>query len=131
MFVLAGTFTIVVSAIGCSQTVTSLEQNARLEYLAARSVDLVVSKMLEGHPDVVVTISALCATRLGDDLEEFLGSRDFGMSIVMVHPELRWICTESGASEESHREACQASRIVNVLTEDGYVGILLVRVLVW
>lgn len=131
MFVLAGTFTIVASAIACSQAIVSREEDARLQDLASRSVDLVVSELLEGHPDVVVTISALCATRLGNALKDFLGSSDFGMSIVMVHPELRWICTESNPGRDSNRNACSDSRIVSVLTEDGYVGIILVRVLVW
>jgi hypothetical protein len=131
MFVLAGTFTIVVSAWNASQVVISREEDKALELLTDRCAELLLSELVGEHPWTVVTVASVCSTRLTQIVAEFLEGREFCMSIVMVHPELKWILQAPGRSGEAPERACSASRLINALTDGGYTAILAVRIVVW
>jgi len=131
MFVLAGTLAIVVSALGASKAVVSRDEDKELECLADRCAELLLSELLGQHSEPVITVGSVCSTRLSKIVDEFLYERDFCMSILMVHPELKWLVQESGRSEEVPERACSASRLVNALTDDGRTAILEVRIIVW
>lgn len=131
MFVLAGTFTIVVSTWNASQVVVSREENKELARLTDRCADLLLSELVGEQSGTVVTVASVCSTRLTQIVAEFLEGRGFCMSIVMVHPELKWILQNPGRSGEASERACSASRLVNALTDGGYTAILAVRIVVW
>lgn len=131
MFVLAGTFMIVASAVCASESVMSGEKSEELEYLVNRSADLVASEVLGEHSGIAVTVGSVCSTRLSQIVKDFLETRNFCMSIVIVHPEFKLLCQVPGPSDGLPKHACSASRLINALTDEGYVAILVVRLLAW
>lgn len=131
MFVLAGTLTVILSVMTVSGAMLSVERSKNLGALASRSADLLVNELLGKHPERVVTISAVCSTGMLRAIDDFLGAHGFQMSVVMVHPELKWLSVASEPQTRLPEHAFSASRLVNALTDDGLIGVLVVRVLVW
>ena len=131
LFVLAGTFTIVVSAWNASQVVVSGEENKALERLTERCAALLLSEIAGEHPETVITVASVCSTKLIDIATEFLDGSAFCLSIVMVHPELEWLLQESDRSGGVPERACSVSRLLNALADDGCTAILVVRIIVW
>jgi len=131
MFVLAGTVTVIVSATFSVEVLASQEADKALERLATRCVDLIVAEIMDGHGGVAVIAGALCATKIDRALQDFLGDGEFFASIVMIHPESKRLCTIREAPTEIAGRASSASRMINVLVENGLTGIVVVRALVW
>lgn len=131
MFVLAGTLIIVVSAVSASKVIVTKDENKELERLAERCAELVLSELLGQHREIVVTVGSVCSTRLSQVIDEFLSGHDYCMSILVVHPVLKWLVQVPGRSAEMPERACTTSRLVNALTDDGRMAILAVRIIVW
>ncbi len=131
MFVLAGTVTLVVSAVNVTETMGSYRKQEQLDSLAERSADLLLSELVGDNPGVSVIVDSLCCTRLRESTEGFLGEREFAITLVMLHPELIFLHQESMNAGEGIRMSSSASRLLNAATEDGREGILAVRIVVW
>lgn len=131
MFVLAGTLTILISAINASSAKMLEERNRAIEAIAERSADIVVSELTSEHPGVPVTVHSVCCTGLDSTLRDFLGTRGFCLSMVLVHPEFRWLSPPPEQSHDIPEIAHAASRLINALVDDGRLGVLAVRVVVW
>ena len=130
VFILAGTLTILISFVSVSGAIQSEEREENLGILANRSLDLIVAELLLDSPAACVNICSVCETELRNMIEEFLGGPCFAISVVMVHPELKWL-SNTPVPEQLPAHACSSSRLLNGFTDDGRIGVLLVRVLVW
>lgn len=131
MFVLAGTVTLVVSAVNVTETMGSYRKQEQLDGFAERSADLLLSELASDNPDVSVIVGSLCCTRLRESVEGFLGEREFAITLVMLHPVLIFLYQDSVMAGNGCRMSSSASRLMNAATEDGREGILAVRIVVW
>lgn len=131
MFVLAGTFTIVISSLDASDVVVLNRKNMELDRLASRCADLLLFELLGQGQGIAVSVGSVCSTRLCQVADEFLEGRCFQMGIVMLHPEVKWLCQNPMRSADWPERASSASRLFNALTGDGQSAILVVRIVVW
>ena len=131
VFVLAGTCVMILSAVSVSDAIVSREKIKELEYLANRCADRVVSELVGAHPGAVIMVESLCATRLCKVISDCLDGHGFRMGIAMVHPVFEWLLEASSASSAILESASSSSRLANGLTDEGYIAVLVVRIIVW
>lgn len=131
LFVLAGTFTIVISSLSVSVAVVSTEESAKLDFTANRCVELLLSELLGQSDGNQAMVGSFCSTRLFQVAEEFLGKESYCVGIMMIHPELRWLLATDLDGTTVPERASSSSRLFNALTDDGLSAILVVRLIVW
>ena len=131
LFVLAGTLTIVVSSVSASATVASIKETAKLDLIANRCVELLLSDILGGDDGNHATLASLCSTRVCQIAEDFLGKHPFCVGLLMIHPELRWLLENVSRGSGVPERAGSASRLFNAFTDNGLSAILVVRIIVW
>ena len=131
VFVLAGTFVIVTSSATVSVELQSDERYKDLETIVNRSLNLVVRSLLEDSSMNGITVRSISESKLALTLSDLLKGFDYSMTITMLHPNLTVVCWVSGPTGEMPADAFSESRLLNCITDDGRIGILMVRLLVW
>lgn len=127
-FVLAGVLTVTGTACWASAQLSQEASSDSLERSASLLVMAVVDAL--GGTDGLVSIGATRSANLSGLLDSLPGSLDCLVSVWCIHPDLDLLVVygDAGAGPvEAHSERA----LVNVLLDDGVIGILEVRVLVW
>ena len=131
-FILAGVFALVSSSATVCQMRLQERAGIELEMLANEFADLLVVKLCAVFPDHsapdVGSIGALNVTEIASDV---LVGMHFQVALVLIHPELKWLRTESSDDNITADRACSTSRLLKVLLPDGGVGIMEVRCVVF
>jgi len=130
-FVLVGSCVLIASGILTSEANAQKADADRLHKLASSLGDSLVAELLQARPGLVPSISTVCTTALEEVAESVTIDRNYCFSILMLHPELRFICNLSSEERCADCRVAAASRLMNASIDDGLVVILLVRVLVW
>lgn len=127
-FVLAGTLSVACTASWASGFMSEEE---RLEALERAASDLVTSVRLELQElGSVPTAESVRQANLSGSIETLPEGTQCLVSLWCVHPMNECLLTEaSGACEPE--VACSDSAFMNMLCDQGFVGVLEVRVLVW
>lgn len=131
MFVLAGTCVLVASGVLASEANAQKDQADRLHRLASRLADSLMTELYLARPGLPPSVSAVCATALEQVADAVAVGCDYYFSLLVLHPELRYLCNASNKESCAGYRAASASRLVNASTDDGLVAILVVKVVVW
>jgi len=127
VFVLAGVMSVAGTACWTGDLLSE-DDSERLARDASRLVTTAVDALVgQGG---LVSVEAVRSANLSGPLSSVIDAPRYIVSVWCVHPQLEPLLVV-GESEGDPATACSESMYMNALCEDGVIGILEVRALVW
>jgi hypothetical protein len=127
-FVLAGVLSVAGTACWASELLSDGERSDAVEHSASQLIVGIVLEMQDS--DVLPTVEAVRSANLSDPIGALSDRFSCLVSIWHIHPGNERLMVV-GSCEGAPALACSARVLMNVICDDGAVGILEVRVFVW
>ena len=131
LIVLAGVSALVLSGVTASERLAEMENQAELESLAGRFV-VTMAVSLNMDPSVEhASISSVRSLNISRCACDALDTESWTAAIVLLRPHVIWLRTESRTVVEPTTSTGYSSMLLNVVMDDGIVGVVEVKALVW
>jgi hypothetical protein len=130
LIVLAGVATLVISGVVASERISRQQDQSELDALADRLVDSVLVSMSRGPgiEHIPMSATSVNTSRCAGDV---LDGESWKVAYVMRYPHMEWLRVDHSDEKMPLMDTGFASRLVNVVVDDGTVGVIEVSAIVW
>lgn len=131
LIILAGVSVLVLSGVTAGERLAELENQAELESLASRFV-IAMAVSLAADPSVEhASMSSVRSLNISRCASDALDAESWSAAVVLLSPSVTWLRTESRTGFEPTTRTGYSSVLLNVVMDDGIVGVVEVKALVW
>lgn len=131
LIILAGVSTLVLSGATAGERLAELENQAELESLASRFV-ISMAVSLATDPSVEhASISSVRSLNISRCASDAIDAESWSAAVVLLSPSVIWLRAESRTDVEPTTCTGYSAMLLNVMMDDGVVGVVEVKALVW
>lgn len=132
LFVLAGTMLLIISGLVCAGKLEAVRSTEHIEATAARFAESLEDYLVgPAYESATPTLAYLSNTSISESLRTSIGQAHFSVSIFLIFPEYRLLCSLTDSDQARVMETGAAGFLINALDSFGRAVVVEVRVLVW
>lgn len=131
LIILAGVATLAISGMTASGRISQQQAQAEIDTLAGRLVDSIIVSMSRGPTIEHVPLSATISVNTSRCAADVLDGESWSVAYIIRYPQVGWLLVEKSSEDKPLKDTGYASRLVNVVVDNGTVGVLEVTAIVW